>query len=266
MSPTSRCPACQAPANHRQFVTLFREIECSLHECTQCKTCFFLNPDWLDRAYSDSISKLDTGIAQRTNDIANVLAAILTPQKSKHDKFLDYGGGYGILARTMRDRGFNFSSFDPLTATLFSLPSHGPTHFRLVTLIEVLEHLTQPLNTLREISQNCDLILISTLALPPEGIDSSWWYLLPDTGQHVFFPSQEGLKLMASELSMHLTSNGENLHLFSRKKIGGVVAFLIKHQRIAWLIGHFLVPFTRGKSLAQLDMAEKTFEIYQKGS
>jgi hypothetical protein len=265
-SSTSRCSACQAPAEHRQFVTLFRESECSLHECTECKTCFFPDPDWLDRAYSESISKLDTGIAQRTNDIANVLAAILTPQKNKNDKFLDYGGGYGILARTMRDRGFNFSSFDPLTPTLFSLPSHGSSHFKLVTLIEVLEHLTQPLNTLREISQSCDLILISTLTLPPEGLDSNWWYLLPDTGQHVFFPSREGLKRMASDLNMHLKSNGENLHLLSRKKISRLVTFLMNHQRLAWMIGYLLVPFTRGKSLAQFDMEESTAAIYLKTS
>ena len=266
MSSTSRCQACQAPAKHRQFVTLFREIECSLHECTECKTCFFPDPDWLDRAYSESISKLDTGIAQRSNDIANVLAALLTSQKNKHAKYLDFGGGYGILARTMRDRGFNFYSFDPLTPTLFSIPSYEPVHFRLVTLIEVLEHLTQPLNTLREISQSCDLMLVSTLTLPPEGHDSNWWYLLPDTGQHVFFPSREGLMRMANELDMHLISNGENLHLFSRERIGGLVRFLIRHQRIAWLTGHFLLPFARGKSLAQFDMAEKTLEIYKRSS
>ena len=64
-----------------------------------CDHCGFLQteePYWLNEAYSDPISIIDTGIMARNIGSSKITAVILYFLFNKYGKFLDYGGGYEI--------------------------------------------------------------------------------------------------------------------------------------------------------------------------
>src|SRR5207248_11610683 len=69
-------------------------------------------PYWLDEAYQDAIPDMDTGLVGRNLSNRRILEPLLHRLHKKDAKFLDIGGGYGLLARLMRDIGFDFYTFD----------------------------------------------------------------------------------------------------------------------------------------------------------
>ena len=174
------CPICTGKAEFELLVDIFGELPRKLNRCTVCKSCFYQNPDWLVRAYSDVISTLDTGISERADDIANILTLFSLGSKYQVVKFLDFGGGTGLLARKLRDRGFDWYSTDPLASSTIPLPGiESTSSFAIVSLIEVLEHIQDPLSCLRSISEVTDIIFISTQIATYNTIDPSWWCLQP---------------------------------------------------------------------------------------
>jgi len=257
------CIICEARAQKIFEVLILRKYPRDLYRCDVCGGCFFPNPDWLSEAYSKAISDLDTGIIERGLDIANVVTPFLFLSKLRHASVLDYGGGLGVLARILRDRGFDASSYDPLAESVFSLPKTSHQHFDFVTMVEVFEHLEDPVTTITELSEQTNLIFISTLCIPGGVIDTNWWYLLADTGQHINFPTKSSLETLAKKIGWTLTSNGNNLHLLSRYSPSKAQRFLVKHQRISWLLGFLSYPLIRSRSLTASDLVKKTKEIYK---
>ena len=250
----SECAVCDGQASESLTLTIFQQDR-TLLQCNTCEAAYFQDPDWLEIAYTDAISSLDTGIVERCVDVANVLTPFLWRQKGA--TALDFGGGIGLLARLMRDRGFDFISRDPISSYVLPLPEREESHVYLITMIEVLEHLTNPLAVLEECLSNCDLVFISTHLIPTSGLSPDWHYLQPNTGQHIFFCSEVTLKRIASNLGVMVTSNGENLHVFHREPLTYLQRCVIKNQRLSWLIGHLSAIFTRNRGLADADADAK---------
>jgi len=79
----------------------------------RCQVCGSLQtetPYWMEQAYSGDAERYDTGKASRT--LANFLLLphlLQILQVNASDVAVDFGGGTGLLARLMRDAGFNFS-------------------------------------------------------------------------------------------------------------------------------------------------------------
>ena len=161
--------------------------------------------------------------------------------RSSKGKCIDFGGGYGLLTRIMRDKGFEYFNFDPYTKTLmsngFSVDSIESADF--YSLIEVSLHFTNPLDELRKIASNTSTILM-TAVVPPKDIDSSWWYLSPNTGQHVAIYSLNTLERISKELGMKLVSDGKFFHVFYAGDLSRRTKFLIKHSGFAIALGHIL--------------------------
>ena len=256
------CIICEARSQKLFEVLILRKYPRDLHQCDSCSACFFPNPDWLTEAYSKAISDLDTGIIERGLDIANVVTPFLVFSKLRHGSVLDYGGGLGVLARILRDRGLDAYSYDPLAESVFSLPSNGEKHFDLVTMVEVFEHLEDPVSIISELSKQTDLIFISTLCIPGKTIKPDWWYLLPDTGQHINFPTKLSLEKLASSIGWNLTSSGTNIHLLSKSKPKLFQILAIKYQKLAWIVGYSLYPFLRSRSLSKEDLKLASENIY----
>ena len=77
-----------------------------------CPNCGFIQteePYWLDEAYSDAIVDSDIGLMGRNIALSKMVAAILSVCLPHCKTFLDYGGGYGIFVRLMRDAGLTSS-------------------------------------------------------------------------------------------------------------------------------------------------------------
>ena len=248
--PTADCPVCGEAAPVHLEILIFGAVR-QLHQCGSCEAAFYPDPDWLETAYSSAISSMDTGIAERCFDLANVLTAFLRSRRS--EVFLDFGGGIGLLSRIMRDRGFDFHTWDPMAEYRLPLPKKEVHAAAMVSMVEVLEHLTDPVSELRSIAERTPMIFISTHLVPAGGLTLTWEYLQPETGQHIFFCTQKTLEKLAQGLEMSVTSNGQNLHVLHRSPLTLWQRTVIRLQQPAWVIGHLQSMFTRGRSLAPED-------------
>ena len=249
----SKCKICDSFDFTEQEVLIFGESKQTLKQCRYCWCAFFENPKWLEKSYQRAITDLDTGILQRSDDIANVLTPFIISKKGNQSG-VDFGGGYGLLARRLRDRGFEWQSMDPMVENIFPGQSEPYAQsYGIVSLIEVLEHLVDPLEEMTKLAENSEQIYISTLLIEPNFRNPTWWYLQPETGQHIFFLSRKSLKIMATKMNMHAYTNGSNLHVLSHGKINIRQKWILKHQKIAWGIGFLLGVQRRGKSLARQD-------------
>jgi hypothetical protein len=172
--------------------------------------------------------------------LARQTRVILSAFFDANGRFLDYGGGYGLLVRMMRDVGFDFYRYDKYCENIFSSDFEvderdGP--FELVTAYELFEHLANPFAGIDELLTYSKNILFTT-ELIPNGTPrlSTWWYYIPEYGQHVSFYSWKSLQVIADHYKLHLCSDGKSLHMLSEKKISGYFFKMALHKTIAPII------------------------------
>lgn len=209
---------------NRCFEAFVLKKHAALYE--MCNGCNFLrarNPTWLAEAYSSAIAAADTGLVMRNISVALKISSALFWLFGERGEgpYLDAAGGYGMLVRMMRDAGFNFYWSDRYCENLMARgfeysPAIGSC--RTVTAIEVMEHLTDPLefvaSTLQESGAE-SLIFTTELheGFPPK---QDWWYYTFPTGQHVAFYSYGTLVTLGHKLGLNfISANG--LHVLSRK-------------------------------------------------
>ena len=201
----------------------------------QCEKCGFVqteSPYWLKESYSDAISVSDTGVMSR-NIIFSKLATIMMSLcvNTKRD-FLDYGGGYGIFTRIMRDNGFNFYWYDKYAINLVARGFEGSIsdkRYEAVTSFENFEHFENPIEEIEKIFSLTDFVLFSTeLITVPAPSTNNWWYYCLEHGQHISIFSNKTLEYIAKKYGYNLISNGRNLHIFSKKKLNNRIFLLEK--------------------------------------
>lgn len=233
-----------------------RQVPTDLYRCSRCGLYEFPAPDWLDAAYTDPIAAIDVGIAARCLYAARVTEAIVRAERLGARKHLDYGGGYGLLTRQLRDRGIDMYHQDPLAENLFAQTFEGDldTEYGAVTLIEVFEHLSDPLELMKKLSQRAELVIISTVLVPDPVEDiTDWWYLIPDLGQHITFYTPAALEAIADQVGMQVVTNGLNLHVFSQKPLGRMARRVVKDVRYARFVARGLRLRDRAKPFTEVD-------------
>lgn len=213
-------------------------------------------PYWLKEAYSNPISIIDTGIMARNIGSGKITAVILYFLFIKFSKFLDFGGGYGIFTRLMRDIGFDFYWYDPSSTNLLARGFETKSKnykYELVTAFEVFEHFDGPIKEIENIMQFSNNILFSTELLPSTLTKpGEWWYYALESGQHISFYSYKTLRYIAQKYNMNISSNGRNIHILTKnKKINNkLFNLLLKFQRF----GLFFYVKKKMKSLTVDDM------------
>ena len=88
-----------------------------------CKNCGFLQteePYWLDEAYSQAITSTDIGTVSRNYNLALISRVVLNTFFNVDKQFVDYGGGYGLFVRLMRDFGFDYYRQDKYCENIFA--------------------------------------------------------------------------------------------------------------------------------------------------
>lgn len=209
----------------------------------QCENCNFVQPEdifWLNEAYEDAITKQDIGLLYRNRIILPLLKSLIKLFFNKKKNFIDYGAGYGVLVRTMRDYGYNMYRHDKYCINLFA---EGFDHiddnnrFELLTAFEVFEHLVDPVNEVEKMLKLSDNIFFSTEVQPSKNITpNNWWYVMPETGQHVALYSITSLKNLAERHNLNFYTNGKNLHLFTKKKINNFIFRLVTIHKLSIII------------------------------
>lgn len=200
-----------------------------LSDYCRCKNCGFIqtsDPIWLEEAYKSAITSLDIGLIDRNLYLNEQIPRIIEVAFPDHKTMLDYGGGYGMLVRMLRDKGYNFYRQDlyceNLFAKHFDIQDAQVKRFDLLTAFEVFEHLNDPLLEIGKMFELSDSIVFTTLLIPSENKEEleNWWYLSTLTGQHIALYSLRSLELLAKRFGKNFYSNGNNLHLMTNKLLG----------------------------------------------
>jgi 2-polyprenyl-3-methyl-5-hydroxy-6-metoxy-1,4-benzoquinol methylase len=212
----------------------------------QCSNCEFIQteePYWLPEAYKNAITSLDIGLLFRNRSLFPVVKSIISTIFDKDRQFIDYGGGYGVFVRLMRDAGYDFYRHDVYCENIFAKEfdvsdnKNYNEKYELLTAFEVFEHLSNPLEEVEKMLKYSDNLFFSTELQPTAHVQpNSWWYIAPETGQHVAFYTLKALKIMAAKFNLHLCSNGSQLHLFTKKKVSPAYFNLLAKKRIAYII------------------------------
>lgn len=229
------CKICLSE-NIKKFETkLLNKYIVSYFQCTSCQFVQTEEPYWLDEAYSSAITSQDIGLLSRNNLYTPIVSLLIKLFFDTRAKFLDYGGGYGAFVRLMRDRGFNFFRYDTYCENIFaqSFDAKNDESYEMVTSFEVFEHLVNPLEEIEKMLNKSRSIFFST-EIQPLGFqnEKDWWYVMPETGQHLSLYSIKSLEFIASKYNLNLYSNGSTFHLLTDKKINSLLFKFITKPRI----------------------------------
>ena len=192
------------------------------------------------------------GLLQRNYEISKSLLIFYSLQKLTHLRHLDFGGGYGVLVRLMRDLGLDFYWKDPYCENLFAKHFEhldSTKKYSSIAFFEVLEHVPDPLVFFKELFTNFKFeYLIFTTELhqgkPPP---ISWRYYSFHTGQHISFFSAKTLGHIAQEFGYVVTSY-KNTHIISKFKISPLKMFFSFSK-----LRHLLFPLIKLNIKSKLD-------------
>ena len=231
----------------------------------KCNTCCFIQteePYWLNESYSNAINASDIGLISRNVVFSEIVTSLFKVCKfNTTAKYLDYGGGYGMFVRLMRNNGFNFYWSDEYCENLYAtkfkaidLPVNE-RKFEVLTAFEVFEHLANPVEDIKKMLTFSDSLLFST-ELHSNDIDKikDWWYVGAEHGQHIAFYHIKTLEKICEKEGLNLYSH-KSLHLLTKKKINSKLFKLSTTYQLARIINTLFMP----KSLIQAD-----FELYKK--
>lgn len=210
------------------FVSAILNTPRLYYECIGCECLQTSFPTWLKTAYNNNISIFDTGVMIRNLSnfvVTKNIASLLSGQKKL--SVLEYGAGSGMLTRMLRDSGVETIAYDVnnipslagayVTNSLSEFEERATGSRSLILAFEVFEHFSEPSLSIAELfSANPHAVLITTDIY--QGQDANWPYLIPFSGQHVFFYSITGLSLIAEKYGYDLISEG-SAHLFLSKRM-----------------------------------------------
>jgi Methyltransferase domain len=227
----SVCRLCEMNTDFVFSLQVLSKYNISYYKCSFCKGLQTEEPFWLQEAYANNnLSKLDTGAAQRNIKNLGFCYAVVKTLNLKN--VIDVGGGDGFLCRLLRDYGINCFVKDK-----YAFPSYAQGYQEedftipdLVTAFEVLEHYQSPKNDISELFKfRPKAVLVSTEFFNNQRSD--WWYLLPGSGQHVFFYSNKSLEYIANKFNYDFFISGRYA-LFVQKN---------NYSRLRILVARFLI-------------------------
>ncbi|KPQ39984.1 MAG: putative O-linked N-acetylglucosamine transferase, SPINDLY family [Phormidium sp. OSCR] len=223
-SASHSCHICQSPSHPFAQHQLLNRYLVQYFQCSHCGFVQTEDPYWLEEAYSSAIANSDIGLVTRNLNFAKLTQQIIFKQFNPDGEFLDYGAGYGLFVRLMRDRGLNFYWHDKYAENLFAkgveVESGESRQFELLTAFEVFEHFTNPQEEIPKLLAWSRNILFSTELLPPSHPKpGDWWYYAPEEGQHISLYTHKSLTILAQQNHLNLYSNGRSLHLLTEKQL-----------------------------------------------
>ena len=254
---SSRCRACEGDVTPFADARVLGHVDVSYLQCGSCGLVMADDPTWLEEAYADAIAHLDVGLLDLCQILANVTSSVLRAERLRGGRFLDWAGGYGVLTRLMRDRGFDFVHTDVYAANIFASGFTGDLadeRFDLVTAFEVLEHLVDPVGELAPVAAATDRLLVTTQVLPsPAPRPGEWDYYALESGQHITFYTQRSLEELARRLGFDGVVTSSLVHLFHRGPVSRVARALVRRPAAGYALGHLAAVTDRRHSLMMRD-------------
>ena len=248
------CKICRNRTDFFSESVILNKYQIKYYECGNCGFVQTEKPYWFEEAYSEAINYSDIGILKRNLDLINPTKNIINTFYNKTGNFVDYGGGYGIFVRIMRDRGYKFFWTDKYCDNLFAHNFEAQeNNYELLTAYEVFEHLENPVDEIHKMLKYSKNILFTTYLLPDnKPKPGEWWYYTLDHGQHISIYSRKSLEYLAKTVNKKFYSNGKNIHLITDKNISGVIFKIITKPYLTDIAG----ILSRRKSLLDDDYNE----------
>jgi hypothetical protein len=224
------CRLCQSNVKHLFTEMILSKYLVKYFICNECEGIQVESPFWLNESYDESINLSDTGILSRNFRLMKLVTIFIFLFDNKNSKYLDYGGGYGVFTRLMRDVGLDYYWEDLYTKNYFSRGFEGVSlNYRLATCFEVLEHAVNPSEIFDYLLSKVDVIIFTTLLYgdkPPN--KKEWSYYAFSHGQHIFFYNIKTLEYLARKYNLNLISDKKDFHILSKKKIPAISIFTTK--------------------------------------
>ena len=217
-----KCPICQTEGKEIFQNKILGKYQISYYQCPHCKLIYTEKPYWLEEAYKDAIVGTDTGLMQRNISFCVTVNTLLRKFYPEGKHFLDYGGGYGIFVRLMRDVGHRFQWTDKYSENLVAKGfEYHEGEIDLVTAFELFEHFDKPIQEIENLLGYSKNLLISTTVYgEEEGYpDKSWWYYAPHAGQHIVFYHRKTFEYLAKKYHLNYYQIDNTLHLLTRKEL-----------------------------------------------
>lgn len=272
MGTNVKCIVCNSDTELLFTDLIIGKYNVGYNYCSNCKCLFTEKPYWIDEAYEDSILRTDTGIMVRNLQISNEIMIILRKFHNSEINVVDYGGGYGILTRILRDRGVNAFWSDKFSVNLLVRGFEYGEELKADVFLafEVVEHLVSPFEVIKEIMGKTDCFIFSTTVMPRLDFKSNkdWWYFAPEAGQHIFFSTKETFVRIAEMIGCRYVNIGGYHILFRGKLFRGLnlgTKFLILSSRVFDRLKTVIFQGRRFKSKTWSDHLYMKFLI-EKGS
>ena len=210
------CRICNSPS------ILFFQDERSFYKCPECRLIF--SEDFPGKA--DEEKHYKTQWATTDPDFwkgqVDVLVQLIDNYRTpKH--ILDFGSGSGEMTREFQKRGYDITPLEPMIHGYLKDQHYSP-RFDVVIAVEVLEHLPDPWNEIREIENVLvpDGIVIFSTLLTNAFIDlpdaanhfKDWWY--KDDPTHVSFFCNHVLSKMADIGNYDIDIIGDKVFVLKR--------------------------------------------------
>lgn len=232
------CRLCQGTVHKKFKLRLVNKYLIDYLECSRCGSLQTETPYWLHEVYNHNLAPLDTGAAQRT--ITNLAAAYVVARLFGLRNVLDFGGGDGLLCRLLRDYGVNCYSVDKYATAIYA-QSFGKPDFDapdLLLAFEVIEHFANPSTDVAGIfEKRPGVVLLSTGQYREQGPD--WWYLSPESGQHVFFYSAKAIDFLGKEYGYSVVRSGNYWILYQKgrawPRVSRLIGFALKEKRLRFV-------------------------------
>src|SRR4051812_14849749 len=207
-----RCKICGTESKPYDKGLMLGRYEVQFFQCPNCGFVQTEEPFWLAESYSSVINRCDIGYVSRNVAHAKMVHSLIVMAFDAKARFVDFGGGYGMFVRLMRDLGFDFYWRDKYCENLFAAehvaPDNSARKYELLTAFEVFEHLTDPMKEIEEMLGFSDSLLFSTGLVPDHApAVKDWVYYGLDHGQHVAFYTRASLLHIAGNHGMRLFSH-----------------------------------------------------------
>ncbi|PTX97142.1 class I SAM-dependent methyltransferase [Spartobacteria bacterium LR76] len=244
MARTETCSICGGKVAFWDQGRILRKYDIAYYRCEECGFIQSENPYWLSEAYASAINRSDVGYVSRNFGFGRAVRLLLDRCFDAKGQFLDYGAGYGMFVRHMRDMGYEFYGYDAHCVSLFApdflREARSPERYELVTAFEVFEHLVDPVADLRRIFDLTDSLLFSTFLLPRQTPKTNeWWYYGLDHGQHVSFYSATTVKKIGEMLGCNAYHLNDSLHLLTRRNLHPQLLRLLGKRKLQGLYALF---------------------------
>ena len=219
-----KCNICGEKTRETHKARILNQYQIQYYRCLECEFTQTEQSYWLNEAYSDAISASDTGVMARNIYFSKITKALLFLLRKRSGKFLDFGGGYGIFTRLMRDQGFDFYWYDKYAKNLLAREFEGSvddnSQYDAITSFENFEHFENPIAEIEKILALSDTVIFSTELMPENNpTPENWWYYCLEHGQHISLFSLKTLEYIANKKGVNLISDGKGLHIFTKDAV-----------------------------------------------